>query len=138
MHDAWPQTVSGWELAREGHIENYRKRLANRVTVTATCVLEMAANLLSLGWGNESPADSALSGEVGGTVGAEPGTEGIPEVELTFTLVDGRRTAGRNPAADRNPTDLPAQAPVPGRTPAAAGAPILPDTCVRSTSRLAS
>ncbi|RSN57123.1 hypothetical protein DMH01_27075 [Amycolatopsis sp. WAC 04182] len=36
MHDTWPETVNGWELAREGHIENYRKRLANRVTVTAT------------------------------------------------------------------------------------------------------
>ncbi|MFI6301572.1 hypothetical protein ACIBCH_06875 [Amycolatopsis thailandensis] len=35
MNDAWPETVNGWELAREGHIENYRKRLANRVTVTA-------------------------------------------------------------------------------------------------------
>ncbi|MER6670240.1 hypothetical protein ABT256_37180 [Amycolatopsis japonica] len=35
MDDAWPETVNGWELAREGHIENYRKRLANRVTVTA-------------------------------------------------------------------------------------------------------
>jgi hypothetical protein len=123
--------VGGWELAREGHIENYRKRLANRVTVTAiwenepgigrvdarvepmgagrtltscrkefrdkeafwtaaTCVLEMAANLPSLGWGNESPADWALSGQVAGTVGAESGTNGTPEAELTFTLVDGR------------------------------------------------
>ncbi|MGY6656256.1 hypothetical protein ACXIZN_29225 [Amycolatopsis sp. TRM77291] len=35
MDDAWPETVNGWELAREGHIENYRKRLANQVTVTA-------------------------------------------------------------------------------------------------------
>jgi len=35
VNDAWPETVNGWELAREGHIENYRKRLANRVTVTA-------------------------------------------------------------------------------------------------------
>ncbi|OXM54879.1 hypothetical protein CFP71_18820 [Amycolatopsis thailandensis] len=35
MNDAWPETVNGWELAREGRIENYRKRLANRVTVTA-------------------------------------------------------------------------------------------------------
>ncbi|MFC3450050.1 hypothetical protein [Amycolatopsis speibonae] len=35
MDDAWPETVNGWELAREGHIENYRKRLTNRVTVTA-------------------------------------------------------------------------------------------------------
>jgi hypothetical protein len=131
VHDAWPQTVGGWELARSGHIENYRKRLANRVTVTAiwenkpgigradarvepmgagrtltssrkefrdkeafwtaaTCVLEMAANLPSLGWGNESPADHVLSGEVAGTVDVESGTGGTPEAELTFTLTDGR------------------------------------------------
>lgn len=131
MHDAWPQTVGGWEFAREGHIENYRKRLANRVTVTAiwenepgigrvdarvepmgagrtltscrkefrdkeafwttaTCVLELAANLPSLGWGNESPADWVLSGHVAGAVGVEAGAGGTPEAELTFTLVDGR------------------------------------------------
>ncbi|RSM54142.1 hypothetical protein DMH03_35425 [Amycolatopsis sp. WAC 01376] len=129
MDDAWPETVNGWELAREGHIENYRKRLANQVTVTAiwengtrrgqidarteplgggrtltssrkdfrdkdafwtaaTCVLEMAANLPSLGWGT-SPADTALAGTVAGMVEAEPGTSGYPEAELTFTLTEG-------------------------------------------------
>ncbi len=32
----WPESVNGWELARHGHIENYRKRLANNVTIFAT------------------------------------------------------------------------------------------------------
>ncbi|TDD39866.1 hypothetical protein [Saccharopolyspora elongata] len=131
MNDDWPQKVGGWELARHGHIENYRKRLANNVTVTAIwenetgtgtvdarvetlgfgrtltssrkefrdkeafwtaarCVVEMAANLPSLGAGNESPADSELFEEVAGNVEAEPGTNGTPEAELTFTLVNGR------------------------------------------------
>jgi hypothetical protein len=31
----WPESVAGWELARHGHHENYRKRLANGVTVFA-------------------------------------------------------------------------------------------------------
>ncbi|MEV6231225.1 hypothetical protein AB0L88_25540 [Saccharopolyspora shandongensis] len=131
MKDAWPQKVRGWELAQHGHIENYRKRLANNVTVTAIwenetstgtvdarvetlgfgrtltssrkefrdkeafwtaarCVVEMAANLPSLGAGSESPADSDLCEEVAGNVEAEPGTSGTPEAELTFTLVNGR------------------------------------------------
>ncbi|MFI0463388.1 hypothetical protein ACH347_04845 [Saccharopolyspora sp. 5N102] len=131
MNDDWPQKVGGWELARHGHIENYRKRLANNVTVTAIwenetgtgtvdarvetlglgrtltssrkefrdkeafwtaarCVVEMAANLPSLGAGNESAADSELFEEVAGNVEAEPGTNGTPEAELTFTLVNGR------------------------------------------------
>ncbi|SHG95517.1 hypothetical protein [Streptoalloteichus hindustanus] len=131
MNDDWPETVRGWELARHGHIENYRRRLANNVTVIAIwenkpgtgtvearvetsglgrtltrsrtefrdkeafwtaahCVVEMAANLPSLGAGHESPADSALCGEVAGNVEAEPGTGGAPEAELTFTLVNGR------------------------------------------------
>ncbi len=132
MHDeAWPETVNGWELARHGHIENYRKRLANNVTVTAiwenkpgfgtveahvqtlglgrtltkgrkrfhdkeafwiaaTCVLEMAANLPSVGTGNESPADADLFESVAGNVEAAPGTSGTPEAELTFTLTSGR------------------------------------------------
>ncbi|MEV0701168.1 hypothetical protein AB0I53_25125 [Saccharopolyspora sp. NPDC050389] len=131
MNDDWPQKVGGWELARHGHIENYRKRLANNVTVTAIwenatgtgtvdarvetlgfgrtltssrkefrdkeafwtaarCVVEMAANLPSLGAGSESPADSELFEEVAGNVEAEPGTNGTPEAELTFTLVNGR------------------------------------------------
>ncbi|MEV0085875.1 hypothetical protein [Saccharopolyspora sp. NPDC050642] len=131
MEDDWPQQVRGWELARHGHIENYRKRLANNVTVTAIwenatgtgtvdarvetlgfgrtltssrkefrdkeafwtaarCVVEMASNLPSLGAGNESPADSELFEEVAGNVEAEPGTNGTPEAELTFTLVNGR------------------------------------------------
>ncbi|GAA2785342.1 hypothetical protein [Saccharopolyspora taberi] len=131
MNDAWPETVRGWELAREGHIENYRRRLANHVTVTAIwenrtgtgtvdarveplgfgrtltrsrkefrdkeafwtaarCVVEMAANLPSLGAGSQSPADTAVVGEVAGEVEAEPGSSGTPEAELTFTLVDGR------------------------------------------------
>ncbi|MEU6265884.1 hypothetical protein [Saccharopolyspora shandongensis] len=131
MKDAWPQKVRGWELAQHGHIENYRKRLANNVTVTAIwenatstgtvdarvetlgfgrtltssrkefrdkeafwtaarCVVEVAANLPSLGAGSESPADSDLCEEVAGNVEAEPGTNGTPEAELTFTLVNGR------------------------------------------------
>ncbi|WP_243769623.1 hypothetical protein [Amycolatopsis acidicola] len=127
--DAWPETVNGWELFRSGPIENYRRRLANQVTVTARwengrgtvsahvetfalgreltrsrteftdkdafwtaarCVLDMAANLPSLGAGHESPAESVLCGEVAGHVEAEPGTNGTPEAELTFTLTDGR------------------------------------------------
>jgi hypothetical protein len=36
VNDAWPELVRGWELARHGHVENYRKRLANKVTVFAT------------------------------------------------------------------------------------------------------
>ncbi|KAA2258674.1 hypothetical protein F0L68_22810 [Solihabitans fulvus] len=131
MTDDRPELVGGWELARYGHTENYRKRLANNVTVIANwdnesgtgsvearveplgigrtltssrrkfrdkeafwtaahCVVEMAANLPSLGAGRESPADFGLSGEVAGTVEAEPGSAGVPEAELTFTLVDGR------------------------------------------------
>ncbi len=36
MHDdAWPETVAGWELYRNGQEENYRKRLTNGVTVFA-------------------------------------------------------------------------------------------------------
>ncbi|MCP2250086.1 hypothetical protein [Lentzea aerocolonigenes] len=31
----WPESVAGWELARHGHHENYRKRLSNGVTVFA-------------------------------------------------------------------------------------------------------
>jgi len=131
VNDAWPEVVSGWELARHGHVENYRKRLANKVTVFATwdaefgtgtvearvesfglgrtltrsrkdfrdreafwtaahCVVEIAANLPSLGAGRESPADSVLFDTVAGTVAAEPGSSGEPEAELTFTLLSGR------------------------------------------------
>lgn len=36
MYDeAWPESVAGWELARHGHHENYRKRMANGITVFA-------------------------------------------------------------------------------------------------------
>ncbi|MET1072444.1 MAG: hypothetical protein ABWY11_07350 [Umezawaea sp.] len=132
MDDDRPEVVSGWELVRHDHVANYRKRLANNVTVLATwsdetgtgtveahveplgigrtltrgrkefrdqesfwtaarCVVEMAANLPSLGQGTESPADSDLFGEVAGTVEAEPGSGGGPEAELTFTLTKGRK-----------------------------------------------
>jgi hypothetical protein len=129
VNDDWPELVGGWELARHGHIENYRKRLANQVTVIAIwenepgtgrveawveplgrtltrsrkvfrdkeafwtaahCVVEMAANLPSLGAGLESPADSVLFEDVAGNVDAVPGSTGDPEAELTFTLVSGR------------------------------------------------
>ncbi|MEY7970663.1 hypothetical protein AB8O38_01535 [Saccharomonospora xinjiangensis] len=129
--DDWPESVGGWDLARHDHIENYRKRLANNVTVfavwdnksgkgsvnakvespgigrtltssrtdfgdktafwtAARCIVDMAANLPSLGTGSESPAASAIASEVAGEVEAEPGSNGTPEAELTFTLVDGR------------------------------------------------
>lgn len=129
--DDWPESVGGWDLARHDHIENYRKRLANNVTVfavwdnksgkgsvnarveplgigrtltssrtdfddktafwtAARCIVDMAANLPSLGAGSESPAPSAIASEVAGEVEAEPGSNGTPEAELTFTLVDGR------------------------------------------------
>ncbi|GGU32939.1 hypothetical protein GCM10010178_26590 [Lentzea flava] len=129
--DQWPASVAGWELARHGHHENYRKRMANGITVyarwdgrercgeiearvdptgigrtltssrkvfrdkddfwtAARLVVDMAANLPSMRMGNESPADSVLFGEVAGTVEAVPGSNGVPEAELTFTLTDGR------------------------------------------------
>ncbi|GAA1033848.1 MULTISPECIES: hypothetical protein [Amycolatopsis] len=56
----------------------------------AYSVVEMAANLPSLGQGHESPAELVLFGDVAGTVEAEPGSAGVPEAELTFTLADGR------------------------------------------------
>lgn len=127
----WPESVAGWELARHGHHENYRKRLANGVTVfarwdgeersgvvearvepigigrtltrsrkefggkddfftAARLVVDMAANLPSMRMGVESPADSWVFGEVAGNVEAVPGSDGEPEVELTFTLTEGR------------------------------------------------
>ncbi|SEQ79202.1 hypothetical protein SAMN05216188_105117 [Lentzea xinjiangensis] len=33
--EEWPESVAGWEFARHGHVENYRKRLANGVVVHA-------------------------------------------------------------------------------------------------------
>lgn len=131
LSDEWPESVSGWELARHGHHENYRKRLANGVTVyarwdgeerggvvearvdhtgigrtltssrkdfrdkddfwtAARLVVDMAANLPSMRPGGESTADSVLVGEVAGNVEAAPGTNDVPEAELTFTLTDGR------------------------------------------------
>ncbi|WNV85558.1 hypothetical protein [Umezawaea sp. Da 62-37] len=131
MDDDRPEVVGGWELVRHDRVANYRKRLANNVTVLATwsdetgtgtveahveplgigrtltrgrkefrdqdsfwtaarCVVDMAANLPSLGAGTGSPADSELFGEVAGTVEAEPGSGGGPEAELTFTLTSGR------------------------------------------------
>ncbi len=56
----------------------------------ARLVVDMAANLPSFRAGDESPADSALSGEVAGNVDAIAGSGGGPEAELTFTLTDGR------------------------------------------------
>lgn len=56
----------------------------------ARLVVDMAANLPSFRTGDESPADSALSGEVAGNVDAIAGSGGGPEAELTFTLTDGR------------------------------------------------
>jgi hypothetical protein len=35
VYDVRPEKARGWELATEGRIENYRKHLANDVTVTA-------------------------------------------------------------------------------------------------------
>lgn len=61
----------------------------------AHCVVEMAANLPSLSQGQESPAELVLFGDVAGTVEAEPGSAGVPEAELTFTLTDGRSVALR-------------------------------------------
>lgn len=121
------EAVGGWELVRNGQVENYRRSLANGVTIFAVwdggvgtvaarvepvgigrtlstsrfrdresfwsgarAVLEMAANLPSLASGRESPAQSVFAAEVAGTVDAEPGCTGVPEAELTFTLVDGR------------------------------------------------
>ncbi|WP_116199663.1 hypothetical protein [Amycolatopsis circi] len=136
MNDDWPEQVDGWELARHDRVEDYRRRLANNITVTATwdnglgigrveayvepagigrtlsrsrkdfrdkeafwtaahSVVEMAANLPSLGQGHESPAELVLFGDVAGTVEAEPGSAGVPEAELTFTLADGRSVALR-------------------------------------------
>jgi hypothetical protein len=130
----WPESVAGWELARHGHHENYRKRLTNGVTVfarwdgeqrsgvvearvepigigrtltrsrkefggrddfftAARLVVDMAANLPSMRMGVESPADSRVYGEVAGDVEAVPGSNGEPEVELTFTLTEGRTVA---------------------------------------------
>lgn len=131
MTDVWPERVGGWELARHGDIENYRRCLTNGVTVIATwygkpgngtvqvhvepsglgrtltssrtkfrdresfwtaahCLVELAANLPSLGYGRGSPAELAVAGEVAGTVEAEPGTSGVPGAELTFTLLSGQ------------------------------------------------
>jgi hypothetical protein len=128
--EPWPESVAGWELARHGHHENYRRRMANGITVyarwdgqerggvieacveptgigrtltssrkefrdkddfwtAARLVVDMAANLPSMRMGS-STADSALVGEVAGTVEAIPGSNGVPEAELTFTLTDGR------------------------------------------------
>lgn len=56
----------------------------------AHSVVEMAANLPSVSQGQESPAELVLFGDVAGTVEAEPGSAGVPEAELTFTLADGR------------------------------------------------
>lgn len=61
----------------------------------AYSVVEMAANLPSLGQGQESPAELVVCGDVAGTVEAEPGSAGVPEAELTFTLTDGRSVSLR-------------------------------------------
>jgi hypothetical protein len=126
--EKWPESVAGWELHRHGRSENYRKRLANGITVharwegrgvvdarvepigigrtlassrkefrdkeafftAAGLVVEMAAHLPSFRMGAGSHADHVLTGEVAGTVEAVPGSNGLPEAELTFTLTDGR------------------------------------------------
>lgn len=122
------EEIAGWELSRHGREENYRKRLANGITVharwdgtgaveayaepagvgrtltssrkefrdkeafftAARLVVDMAANLPSFRAGTETHADHVLTGEVAGSVEAMPGSGGLPEAELTFTLTDGR------------------------------------------------
>ncbi|MFD9700775.1 hypothetical protein [Lentzea sp. NPDC059081] len=56
----------------------------------ARLVVDMAANLPSFHMGAETHAEHALGGEVAGNVDAMPGSGGVPEAELTFTLTDGR------------------------------------------------
>lgn len=125
----WPESVAGWELSRDGRHENYRRRMANGITVharwdgeagvvearvdptgigrtltssrkefrdkeafftAARLVVDMAANLPSFRMGAETHAEHVLTGEVAGNVDAVPGSGGVPEAELTFTLTDGR------------------------------------------------
>ncbi|HEX7305892.1 hypothetical protein [Lentzea sp.] len=124
-----PESVAGWELTRHGRREDYRKSLANGVTVharwdggtgvvearvdpagigrtltssrkefrdkeafftAARLVVDVAANLPSFRMGTETHAEHVLTGEVAGTVDAMPGSGGLPEAELRFTLTDGR------------------------------------------------
>lgn len=56
----------------------------------ARMVVDVAANLPSFRAGDESPADSAVCGEVAGNVDAVAGCGAEPEAELTFTMTDGR------------------------------------------------
>lgn len=56
----------------------------------ARLVVDMAANLPSFRTGAQTHADHVLTGEVAGSVDAMPGSGGVPEAELTFTLTDGR------------------------------------------------
>ncbi|MDX8048689.1 hypothetical protein SK571_04805 [Lentzea sp. BCCO 10_0798] len=56
----------------------------------ARLVVDMAANLPSLRMCRQSPADPLPAGEVAGHAEAIPGAGDVPEVELTFTLTDGR------------------------------------------------
>ncbi|MFD4638926.1 hypothetical protein ACFWN2_16540 [Lentzea sp. NPDC058436] len=56
----------------------------------ARLVVDMSANLPSFRMGAETHADHVLTGEVAGSVDAMPGSGGVPEAELKFTLTDGR------------------------------------------------
>ncbi|MFD5825988.1 hypothetical protein [Lentzea sp. NPDC060358] len=56
----------------------------------ARLVVDMAANLPSFRMGAVTHAEHVLTGEVAGTVDAMPGSGGVPEAELRFTLTDGR------------------------------------------------
>ncbi|GHH54022.1 hypothetical protein [Lentzea cavernae] len=56
----------------------------------ARLVVDMAANLPSFRMGAQTRADHVMTAEVAGSVDAVPGSGGLPEAELTFTLTDGR------------------------------------------------
>ncbi|GGN03346.1 hypothetical protein GCM10011609_48000 [Lentzea pudingi] len=56
----------------------------------ARLVVDTVANLPSFRMGTETHADHVLTGEVAGSVDTVPGSGGVPEAELTFTLTDGR------------------------------------------------
>ncbi|MDX3662178.1 hypothetical protein PV646_33160 [Streptomyces sp. ID05-26A] len=58
--------------------------------IAARLVVDTVANLPSFRMGAETHADHVLTGEVAGSVGAMPGSGGLPEAELAFTLTDGR------------------------------------------------
>ncbi|WP_329793361.1 hypothetical protein V1227_16025 [Lentzea sp. DG1S-22] len=62
----------------------------NDLLAAARLVVDVAANLPSLRMGRETTADPVRAGEVAGNPEAVPGSGDVPEVELTFTLTDGR------------------------------------------------